>query len=518
MDENYEIFSAETLVLLGSFALIAGPLAILASARSGLLTCATYAFLIALFVELASFEFHLSGLALALVLTLALAISWPLRRHLAPLMIAIFGVFNVATIGLAPAYSTAPPRTIAVPVQRADLPPIVHIILDEQIGLDGLADGVPGGEELRKWLLGFLEAEGFAVFGRAYSRYFYTRDSIPSAFNFRMNETPEGLYSGGGSSGYALEANEYLRLAREKGYSIHVFQTGYLDFCRTPDLPIEACHTYSQTNPSGPAWNEIDVFKRSLALAGVYGWSSFLASSVWTAFSSIWSELSPDAPIPQLLRGQWNLGVAPITAVSAFDRLIEDVGRTKRGTLYLAHLLLPHNPFILDRDCRIKATLVAWREPFPSTAEDRRERYVEYLDQIRCTFRKVAQLLDRMKAEGIFDDALIVIHGDHGSRIGPSLVDFENRDLLTPQSYLDAFSTLVAIRAPGYASGYHSGLSNLPLLLREFATGSQERTPEEPNPFVYLTEGNPGHGLRWHRVPFTGFGGAPRETAGPHRR
>jgi len=100
-----------------------------------------------------------------------------------------------------------------------------------------------------------------------------------------------------------------------------------------------------------------------------------------------------------------------------------------------------------------------------NTPESRRRRYTAYYNQIRCTLRKLATLFDAMKAVGTYEEAIILVHGDHGSRI--ALIDptAENLSRLTPEDYIDSFSTLFAAKVPGLAPGVEAGASPISAIL-----------------------------------------------------
>src|SRR5207245_3601634 len=85
-----------------------------------------------------------------------------------------------------PAMSETVRPNNAVPL-NATLPAIVHIILDEHIGLDGLAPDNPRTPAVRQALDQFYLGNGFRVFGRAHSDYAFTTRSIPEILNFGAN-------------------------------------------------------------------------------------------------------------------------------------------------------------------------------------------------------------------------------------------------------------------------------------------------------------------------------------------
>lgn len=70
------------------------------------------------------------------------------------------------------------------------------------------------------------------------------------------------------------------------------------------------------------------------------------------------------------------------------------------------HLMLSHQPFVADEQCGYAG------EPHNTT-----RYWVKVQD--RCSLKRVMQGLDQMKALGIYDDATIILMGDHGSWIPP---------------------------------------------------------------------------------------------------
>ena len=76
-----------------------------------------------------------------------------------------------------------------------------------------------------------------------------------------------------------------------------------------------------------------------------------------------------------------------------------------------------------------------------------------YLEHVVCTERKIGQLFDRLRAEGIYDGATILVHGDHGSRIGEQPWINLASSRLSERDILDHFATLLAVKTPGSAPG-----------------------------------------------------------------
>jgi arylsulfatase A-like enzyme len=121
--------------------------------------------------------------------------------------------------------------------------------------------------------------------------------------------------------------------------------------------------------------------------------------------------------------------------------------------VHFAHLLMPHGPYVFDAGCQLRPGALKWRKNSPlyrkeNTQSSRTLRYHLYFDQVRCTTRRLQELFERMKSAGLFADALIIVHGDHGSRIFRVAPRAKNKDKLARQDLLDGFSTLFAVRSP----------------------------------------------------------------------
>ena len=97
--------------------------------------------------------------------------------------------------------------------------------------------------------------------------------------------------------------------------------------------------------------------------------------------------------------------------------------------------------------------------------------------------------MDALKTRGTFEDAIIIVHGDHGSRIVLVEPRTENKDRLSRQDFYDAFSTLYAVKLPGTAPGYDTRMMALPELLQKTASGdinASTKTEADTRPTVFL--------------------------------
>ena len=114
-----------------------------------------------------------------------------------------------------------------------------------------------------------------------------------------------------------------------------------------------------------------------------------------------------------------------------------------RPVYKLLHVGVPHRPVVLDAECRfIDLT------PFSAGA---------YTGQSRCALMLVADLLDRLRSFGIYDQSLIVLSSDHGTSWGPP--DLAGRSVGLPLTsgpttaglplIVGAARTLMAVKPPG---------------------------------------------------------------------
>jgi len=87
-----------------------------------------------------------------------------------------------------------------------------------------------------------------------------------------------------------------------------------------------------------------------------------------------------------------------------------------------------------------------------NTPESRAERYRLYFEQLACTREQLARLLDAIPAP-LREDAIILVHGDHGSRIALTDPVTAAEDRMQPSDYADSYSTLFAVRTPSIAGG-----------------------------------------------------------------
>jgi hypothetical protein len=108
------------------------------------------------------------------------------------------------------------------------------------------------------------------------------------------------------------------------------------------------------------------------------------------------------------------------------------------------HVMNTHNPMVVDAECRYNGNPVNM---------DR----ITLTQQSRCTMDTLARLFNRMQELRIYDNTLIIIHGDHGGwvpnyRQGPA-IRFKSGHA-APEWMTALASPLLAIKKPGDNSPY----------------------------------------------------------------
>jgi hypothetical protein len=153
-----------------------------------------------------------------------------------------------------------------------------------------------------------------------------------------------------------------------------------------------------------------------------------------------------------------------LASLNEFDRFNEQLADLRAGDVRFAHLLVPHSPYGLNADCSVKPETMWLNEHGPTSAVEREGAYVE---QIRCLQGRIAGMLDALDETAAGREAIVLIHGDHGSRIAPAHPLLGGIEL-SQREFLMTYSTLFVIRVPGEAPDVISGTHALGALMADF--------------------------------------------------
>lgn len=446
--------------------------------------------LLALFLDV-QFEWFAKVPAYAASLGV-LGLCWLLRQHLSTILIAIFAVLMVSTAvieSLEPYPQSS--RVVAKDVKtggetRSDL--VVHLLLDEFAGIEGIPIEIPGGKELREELRTFFIANGFRLFGNAVSEYQASRNSIAGTFNFTAGPEPYELYEG--KRPYVLSRNAYFEKLSADGYGIHVYQSTYMDYCGGQPELVKQCYTYRLDETNWLEEAKLSDADKLDFFFGQYLQLSNIADQLLKAYAKLERYAGQKGiALPPL--HEWRANPSILIAMTTLDHILEDVVSGSRGDAYFAHLLMPHAPFVVDAQCALRRDLASWvgsRPPYKkeNSESERALRFPFYFEQVRCMQRRLQVFFDHLRAAGVFDDTTMIIHGDHGSRINRIRMRASNRDQFSKSDLLDSFSTLFAAKSPHLEPGYDDSLAPISELLARTIGQPELRAPSGSEVVVYL--------------------------------
>ena len=211
-----------------------------------------------------------------------------------------------------------------------------------------------------------------------------------------------------------------------------------------------------------------------------------------------------------VLRKSYNLPQVEVEKVPGVgakivQALTDDIKRHPRGYAYIVHLLFPHVPLVYDETCtfqtdrpvsetrsrsgEIQGSVIDGKIQFTrrlNTQATRALRYQHYFSQMRYGFKWLEQIMTALAEAGVYDDAIIIMHGDHGPKIATLPPHQIWVDQLSRDDYVDGFSSLFAVK--GAAHEDSSSFLALEQILANVTNNlftTQIEIPQE-KPFVYM--------------------------------
>jgi hypothetical protein len=391
---------------------------------------------------------------LALMFPVLSLLLWYTRAHAPQVLMAVGATMFVSTLVLPADRQQSPQREEAV--QRSgNLPFTLHIILDEHIGVEGLPPDADS-QELARDLRAFFHKNEFMLFGGAYSSYFNTVRSLSHQFNFADGTHNPDLYEKS-TAGFTwrLTRNQHLSELIRKGYAVRVYQSNHVNVCGDAALPL-VCDTYNYTGISALMTAPLSVVEKAFVLASIF----VTRTAPYQEFTKHYVSASRRLLGRGIVLPVWNgleQSVGPLITAATMATVKERLAAARPDQYVLAHLLIPHSPYVYDAECNI---LPPWQwlgrsapAGFSNTDDGRKVRYRMYVAQARCTTEKLQELLDAIPLE-VSREAVVILQGDHGSRITTAEPSASSFGQLTARDYIDGYSTLFAVRAPGLPSTY----------------------------------------------------------------
>lgn len=437
-------------------------------------------------------------LALLSVAGVLLMLFWALRTHLEPILLTFVAVLLATTMAGAPrlqvAASESSPNDVgalldkwrAVGGFRKDLPVVVHLVFDELLSTGAMSDGLPGGAETRRAFYMLGERHGFRTFDSVYSRQFFSGAVLPNLFEREFEHGDTALDVVSTTVRGNVPDNSYFDEMGRQGYRTAVFQTSILDFCASARVAL--CEEFDSFDPAVLGAGR-DEKTRSVEL-----WNTLLrsyepsyASRYGRALLRRLYGIRGDDVAVLGVQGRYDVQGFP----AWFDRFAAFVAGAPRGSHVFAHFMVPHSPYLLASSCVVSGSFEAGYylgKSYPVAADRERARsryYRSYLDQVRCVEQKLDLLFGELADDRRFDDAVIIVHGDHGSRISAgNLLEQQ-----APRDFVDNYATYFAVKTPWVEPGVDCRFLSLPQVFRRaLSAGGLEEAAEPPLPVLVATE------------------------------
>jgi hypothetical protein len=431
-------------------------------------------------------------LGIFLVLFLALLVAMLFFDN-AKLLLGIFALFFLASIVFLPMQKPLDDIEQWQITSNADksLPDIIYLILDEHAGVDALPVTEQSERVFKTHLENFYLQNGFRLYASAYSHYPMTYNSIPNLLNFTAHNKDD--YYAIEPQQHELKQNEFFTILAKKGYQFRVYQSDFISYCHPNQISVNGCYIYPSLSLKNLEKVSLPISQRSL-----FVFKGFLLQSFCYQTAMHFYQYNVR---PMALSFGWNFPewrwtqarTSTLVMLDSFAHLRADVLAHPNGTVFFAHLLAPHNPFVYDANCHLIPKIADWQighgpAPLENSPATREQRYVQYEGQIGCVETQLQQLFSVLQQAGIYDKTIIIVHGDHGSRIGLHDPNPKNINILTAQDFKDYYITLFATKIPQQTAGIDHHLFDLQYLLAhslQQITG-QTVTYQANAPFVFL--------------------------------
>ena len=361
--------------------------------------------------------------------------------------------------------------------------PVVHIVLDEHIGTGALSYHGAKGKQVRSLIEKTLVRHGLNNHPFAYSELFETAASLATAFNPTLRGNPRKALEQMAGRRH-LRRNDYFTSLVRLGYRFKILQSDYMDFCNAIMPAVRECITYPGNAARAFASLDTSVWERLLALAAHGAHRFDLYVRMREGLRGI--ERTPGDLLDALPTWDWNGDqTASLNTAEEWPLLLSLAEDLKYSEVLFAHLLLPHHPYVFDAKCSIRPALYRRLDmadpslpgPAPHTESGRKKRTSLYLDQLSCLNRMLDQLLEALARSPGANEATVVIHADHGSRIVGLFPYHQFAKDLSETDLRDSYSVLFAWRKPGVNPGDLQCPRALAKLLADLQQGKTAQGP-----------------------------------------
>lgn len=347
---------------------------------------------------------------------------------------------------------------------KSQLRPIVHLVLDSYLGLEGMGIDQTNFGTLQTEQDTFYRDRGFQVFPQAYSRHVKTINSMPYFFSYGRSPLAKTVRNVQRTTAPRLDY--FIDLDR-LGYRTSALTPSFVDLC--VNQPMTICQNYNRSNLRTLIKSDLSARDRALLL-GV----TLVQLSLPIAKVAEYAQRKINHYFGTTVRYPYNR--QKLFALTSLDQLAiftEELSTLQYGDARIIHLLLPHDPYSVDANCNTlpEGDWLDEHGPAPLAARDH-----GYADQVRCTTSRLGLMINALNKTPAGRDAIVLIHGDHGSRTIDT-VPFVGGPDLSLRDLALSYSTFFAIRIPDEQATSVPGRFALDTLLGEFARSDFTRGP-----------------------------------------
>jgi len=390
---------------------------------------------------------RISAIAVALLpLAILIAVRYGFENLVLRFFVTAIGITTLSVV--VPqmfASERLTPQTFAFAEEgRGSAPPYLHVILDEMGPLSLMPD-TPQFAALQQRMRADYAQRGFELFDDTQVVAGATQISLRDAFSrggTGQGEPDEDFV-------HELPDNRLLEGLRTAGYRVNVLQTSFLRLCAAAD---EACRSYADSGDGAAIEASGGTFGVELRHV-LLDLHLMLKNTQYVRASSYYRTL--------VLLGERAFGVGgpgsrlfvsrPPQVLKLMHETAANLSALGRGEAFVGHFLLPHFPYVLDAGCALKGPerraaprwLLKWGEP-PFVLH---ETEAAYWEQAACTHAALMAMIDAVTGTQAGKQAIIVVHGDHGSRILERVIDPHGEDAgAGPEARRHALFTHFAVR------------------------------------------------------------------------
>ena len=356
----------------------------------------------------------------------------PIAAFAAP---AVTALFLFASPANALAFPPAPPAEQAA-AAGTDVPPLVFIIFDELpiaslLGPDRLVD-----------------AEAFPSFARlaADSTLFRNLTTVHGQTSDALPAALDGRYPRAEALPVAADHPDNLIARLSATHKLHVAEA-LTELCPPGRCPRAA---------TGPASQHYTTLARDIAVVGSH---LVLPPALTTGLPAIdqgWRDFGAQAEAEGGKERAMHVRfheARETHPADQFEDFVADVAPSDRPGLHFVHTLLPHSPWQFLPSGQEYAKEWDWPALIRGRWVDDDWRVAQtqqrHLLQLQLVDRLLGELLDKLEATGIYDDAVVVLMADHGASFMPNT----SLRVIQRETFGEIGAVPLFIKRPGQAGG-----------------------------------------------------------------